>query len=1623
MESSQDTAPPDAVLPSRWAQAVGGDALALGELADSYWYCIYAWWRRVGLDAAPAADATIASLTRWLRVNSPIVEDSGAGRMREWLPGRLAELAAEGWEPAEEAAIAIEPEWAEQNYAGEPEGEPEAIFHRRWALTVLEFTMQALRAEYGARGLETLYGEVAPFVGFEGADEAHYAAAAERAGMTGGALKRAVFDFRTHHRDLLRSIVADTVADPADVSSEITALLCACELPGGAEAAPAPLPTAIRTFKPDELLARAMNTVRMTSGGTGKWQPPSAAEAARLFPQFELLGMIGRGGMGAVYRARQVALDREVAIKLLPLEVSVDQAFADRFVREARAMAKLNHPNIIAVFGFGTTVEGHLYFFMEYVEGANVAQIIRGPGLEVEQALAITGQVCMALAYAHGKGVIHRDIKPANVMVGTDGTAKVADFGLARVDGADPAQYGQTVTGTIMGTAEYMAPEQKRGMGVDHRADIYSVGAMLYEMLCKEPPQGVIERPSQRVGCDARLDQIVLKAMHRLPEGRYQSATEMAADLEAARTPLPTTPERHRPPMNAGGNRPAYVAPPEKSSAGLITALLIVALLVGGAIYFLKENKKSLAQSPPAAGHSAPAPEFFGPPIPADFKPLGLTVAANPANGEATAMVPKEASPDFTEPTASPATPAPKTAMEKWLDDLDKTQQEAFQKQVTKPFDTGVEELRKSYLAALDAGQAKAATTGKLDAALIWNDERHAFEETGTVELDDDSTPAPLRPLHVEFRQRLAKLETERANRIKPVLANYDAILAKNIILLTQRDRIADALLLKQKREEIAKAWLEKPANKATVKPFATKDRPFVNTLGMKFVPVPITGGPTGGQRVLFSVWETRLQDYEVFATETGLKWEKTKEPLLPVGELRWDDAQAFCTWLTERERKAGKLAANEIYRLPTDHEWSCAVGIGEQEDAAKLPREKSGKIPETYPWGSAWPPPAGAGNYGGKEMEPALAAGKYDWVKKVLSDYRDAFVERAPVGSLAANSFGLYDLGGNLHEWCESCYDSAQQNRTLRGGSWDNGRRGDLTSAQRWSADLNAHWPTAGFRVVLSAAPTAAPAPTPQMTEASSQALASLVESFVRNPSDTILASRVAALQVWFGRNADYTATCERMLKWAAGTDKPGTAERVAKLASLSPVAEPRDREAALALGRRSVELGQGKQELPYFKMARGMAEYRSGLYGEADETLASAIQTATTARYRPEAITGTAGYFRAMMLFTQGKLAEARAVFTSTEARMKPMPTELKPPFAEDLNDIIIWLAYKEAKALLQIPDAASAVGVWEDLLAKLTPAVVEKTGQGWRLEKGELFSSETKFAKLPLPGTYAGTSYRVRIKLRQVAVKDIFLVTLPVGDRAVGFYLDGNPGEGFDTALACVDGKFGRAQLGAVPGKQIKDAALHELEVTVRLDGPNAKISSTLDSRPLHEWTGPIASLSLNGTWLGNAPATTLALGSVANDWVVSEVKAQRLAAGVPTPAQTRVPEPPEPPLVGTRKVKIKANAPLGGRVGAARAGQTLAIQYVEGLWTDDPSVGTDLKDRKSPDDGDAQGRICTGVYAVVAGETKLLAEIPTGTKRKPFRHRFDQNYSHVILRIQDLYVEDNLGEVTYAVTLSP
>ena len=625
---------------------------------------------------------------------------------------------------------------------------------------------------------------------------------------------------------------------------------------------------------------------------------PTPGELQRSFPHFEILEMLGRGGMGVVYKARQITLDRFVAIKLLPPALGDDPDFAHRFQREARAMARLSHPGIITLHDFGQTPEGQLYFVMEFVDGANLHDLIKSGGLAPADALSIAAQVCEALAYAHGEGVVHRDIKPANVMVTHCGRVKVADFGLARlIDQENPSEL--TMTGTVMGTLHYMAPEQRRGEHVDHRADIFALGVMLYEMLCREVPHGMFDLPSTRVGCDPRIDHIVARAMQNEFERRFQSTQEMHAAIESARTailvPVPVAP---RVPALVPPKPPAFakpiaplVLPPAARSRARANAMLAVALiaLAGGTWWLV--HARSRAHLPP-----------------------------------------------------------------------------------NRPDVTGFEEAAARARAVERLRQARAVT----------------------------------------------------------------------------------------------------PAT-------ASKDAPFVNSLGMKFVPVPITGGPTSGQRVLFSIWETWVQDYDTFAKELNLEWNPwggAINPLHPATMLSWNEANEFCAWLTDRERKAGRLGPDLAYRLPTDHEWSCAAGIGDKENPGPPSQAGKEKLPGIYPWGTTWPPPARAGNLADETYHRSRDGTDTGKDNPFVAGYDDGFANLAPVGSFPANTLGLYDVEGNVSEWCEGWSEGTHEMRFVCGSNWRDARPDHVASAWRNRAPPGHRSFSVGFRVVLAPAAQQADAP-----------------------------------------------------------------------------------------------------------------------------------------------------------------------------------------------------------------------------------------------------------------------------------------------------------------------------------------------------------------------------------------------------------------------------------------------------------------------------------------------------------------------------------------------------------------
>ncbi|MBA2537044.1 MAG: serine/threonine protein kinase [Actinobacteria bacterium] len=306
--------------------------------------------------------------------------------------------------------------------------------------------------------------------------------------------------------------------------------------------------------------------------------------------------LLGRGGMAAVYLAQDGDLERPVAIKVLSDQYAYDDEFADRFRREAQTAAKLAHPNIVQVYDTGED-EGRLYIVMKYIEGEGLDEILAREGrLEVDTVLGLADQACAGLQYAHEQRVVHRDVKPANLLLRQDGTLKIADFGIARAGEATQL----TQVGTILGTLNYLAPEQARGDDVSTQADIYSLGAVLYELFTGEPPrrfENVAQlatlgeeapRPVRELAPDvpAAAEAAVMRCLARNPAYRPASAAELADELRGEATasaptiPLPartnaTVPMRER---RASGR--AFDWRPLALLAVLIAVVAVVAVLV-----------------------------------------------------------------------------------------------------------------------------------------------------------------------------------------------------------------------------------------------------------------------------------------------------------------------------------------------------------------------------------------------------------------------------------------------------------------------------------------------------------------------------------------------------------------------------------------------------------------------------------------------------------------------------------------------------------------------------------------------------------------------------------------------------------------------------------------------------------------------------------------------------------------------------------------------------------------------------------------------------------------------------------------------------------------------------------
>lgn len=365
-----------------------------------------------------------------------------------------------------------------------------------------------------------------------------------------------------------------------------------------ASGAPTAVPHGGAAVHPGVAVDVEATQLRMIQGGA----PSEANAASRLpdeLPGYELLEVLGRGGMGEVWRAQQKSLGRTVAIKLLPERLSRNPEFIARFQKEATALASLSHPNIIQIIDRGMA-DGQYFFVMEYVQGRSLRELMSAGRMPAREALRYIYQICRAIDYAHEQHIIHRDLKPENILVDDHGNVKVADFGLAGIQ-VGAADQHLTATAVAMGTVNYMAPEQRRdAKNVDGRADLYSLGVIFYEMLTGELPIGRFKLPSQRVeGLDARLDPIVVQTLDPDPASRPDRASQINEHI------LPLLSELY----GSGVKPPSHPALPASQASGAGSDVATVPLqghrrgwaigagvlaVLGGILFFMRATGREV---------------------------------------------------------------------------------------------------------------------------------------------------------------------------------------------------------------------------------------------------------------------------------------------------------------------------------------------------------------------------------------------------------------------------------------------------------------------------------------------------------------------------------------------------------------------------------------------------------------------------------------------------------------------------------------------------------------------------------------------------------------------------------------------------------------------------------------------------------------------------------------------------------------------------------------------------------------------------------------------------------------------------------------------------------------------
>ncbi|MBI4024970.1 MAG: SUMF1/EgtB/PvdO family nonheme iron enzyme [Verrucomicrobia bacterium] len=743
----------------------------------------------------------------------------------------------------------------------------------------------------------------------------------------------------------------------------------------------------------------------------------------KLLNRYTLNKMLGHGGMGVVWLAHDEELDREVALKFLPEALRHDKDAIDGLKRETRKSLALTHHHIVRIHDF-VVDEEWAGISMEYVDGETLSSLrLKKTSLVFEpvELKLWLWQLCDALNYAHEKAkLVHRDLKPSNLMVNSRGDLKLADFGIARnlSESLSQMTVGQATSGTLV----YMSPQQMEGKPPSLTDDVYALGATVYHLMTGKPPfysGNVVEQVQRKVApsmADRRKElgvvgypipkeweETVAACLAKEPQARPQSTLEIAKRLGIAAQGVPGS-------------------PPPLAKKWLLAAALLGVAILGLAVWF-------------------------------------FVIRESPQNAAVVQLKEQRKKAELETEKARLEAEASKSKKEeeRLRAEREKSQREA-EKFASARGGVMVRTIPEGAMATVGGSAAektpatfKDMKLGKYPLKIIMDGyepvekeieiKENEFTDLGSLELTRSKGTLQLSstPEGAEFEVRGAdgsghKGKTPDTLKDLPT-GEYDV----HLKLKGYKEATLKGVV-ESKRQAQLSARLEQSRSPQS-------GQPWENSLGMKFAPVG---------DVLFSVWETRVQDFESFVKETGCdatigvfslskdKWKprgnswKTpgfpQGPTHPVVAMNWDDANAFCAWLTAKEHTAGLLEEGQGYRLPTDEEWSRASGPGE------------------YPWEGGLPLPKGAGNYASTESKDA------NWPPDfpIIEGYSDGFARTSPVGSFKANKQGLFDMGGNAWEWCRDWYrkemNSAEarqkfkilnedgvsrMGRVLRGASW----------------------------------------------------------------------------------------------------------------------------------------------------------------------------------------------------------------------------------------------------------------------------------------------------------------------------------------------------------------------------------------------------------------------------------------------------------------------------------------------------------------------------------------------------------------------------------------------------------